>query len=241
MRSRFYVPDLPGLDLPVELSAEEASHLTRVLRLGVGDTVSVFDGRGAEYLAQVVRVAQARVVVRPYRAVVPTPEPVVALTVAQSLLKGRKFDEVIRDVPMIGVAAVQPLLTARTEVRSCNTERWRRVAIASAKQCRRAIVPDIMAPRSFNTLLNEDDERMRLILVEPEMGDTVGTLRDLQDRPLPRAATLAIGPEGGWTAEEVAAATGAGFVPITFGHRTLRAEAVVVCAVSVLQYIWGDL
>ena len=241
MPPRFFAPDLAGPDVPVVLPAEEAGHLARVLRLGPGATVSVFDGRGVEYLARVEQVTPRRVVVRPYRSVLPAPEPVVALTVAQALLKGRAFDDVVRDVTMVGAVAVQPLLTDRTEARARDTARWIRIAVASAKQCRRAVVPEVRTPDSFRSWLDSDRSLVRLLLVEPGAAEADGALRSLQDRPPPETATLAVGPEGGWSGEEVAAATAAGFVPLTLGRRTLRADAVVVCAVSVLQYVWGDL
>ena len=241
MPPRFYAPDLAGSDEPVELPDEEARHLTQVLRMGAGDTVSVFDGRGVEYLARVEQAPPGRVVVRPYRSVAPPSEPVVALTVAQALLKGRTFDDVVRDVTMVGAVAIQPLLTARTEARARDTDRWTRIAVASAKQCRRAVVPEVRAPGPFRSLLDDDRSDLRLLLVEPGSAGATGGLRVLQDRPPPATATLAVGPEGGWSADEVAAATAAGFMPVTLGRRTLRADAVVVCAVSVLQYVWGDL
>ena len=164
-----------------------------------------------------------------------------ALIVAQALLKGRKFDDVVRDVTMVGAVAVQPLLTARTQARTRDTDRWIRIAVASAKQSRRAVVPEVRAPGPFRSLLDDDRSDLRLLLVEPGTAGATGALRQLQDRSPPATATLAVGPEGGWTAEEVAGAEAAGFVPVTLGRRTLRADAVVVCAVSVLQYVWGDL
>ncbi len=242
MPPRFYAPDLAGLDEPVELPVEEARHLTQVLRLGAGDTVSVFDGLGVEYLARVEQVPPGRVVARPNQLVAPPPpEPLVALTVAQALLKGRKFDDVVRDVTMVGSVAIQPLLTARTKARARDTDRWTRIAVASEKQCRRAVVPEVRAPGLFRSLLDDDRSDLRLLLVEPGTAGTTSAMRLLQDRPPPATATLAVGPEGGWSADEVVDATTAGFVPVMLGRRTLRADAVVVCAVSVLQYVWGDL
>lgn len=241
MPPRFFVPGLADPAGPTELPDDEARHLTRVLRLGAGATVAVFDGRGAEYLARVEQVSSGRVLVRPYQPVVPAPEPAVGLTVAPALLKGRKFDDVVRDVTMVGAVAVQPLVTERTEARGRDTDRWRRIAVASTKQCRRAVVPVVRAPVPLWSLLEADRSALQLLLVEPEAADASGALRSLQDRPRPATATLAVGPEGGWSVAEVAAATAAGFLPVTFGRRTLRADAVVVCAVSVLQYLWGDL
>ena len=102
-------------------------------------------------------------------------------------------------------------------------------------------MPEVRAPEPFRSLLDDDRSDLRLLLVEPGTAGAAGALRLLQDRSPPATATLAVGPEGGWSADEVAAATAAGFMPVTLGRRTLRADAVVVCAVSVLQYVWGDL
>lgn len=242
MPPRFFVPNLTGIDIPATLPVSEAAHLTRVLRLAAGDVVSVFDGRGAEYLARVEKVGSPGVTVLPCEHVVPAPEPKVALTVAAALLKGRTFDAIVRDVTMVGAIAVQPLATTRTEARGRHIERWARIAVASAKQCRRAVVPEVRAPQSLGAFFDHDRSAVRLLLAEPgasELG--TDTLRVLAAESAPSSATLAIGPEGGWSSHEVDAAKAAGFVPITFGRLTLRADAVVVSAVSVLQYIWGDL
>ena len=113
MPPRFYVPELSGTGQAVGLPDDEANHLTRVLRVEVGHVVSVFDGRGLEYLARVEAVDGSRVVVRPYERVESGAEPSVALRVAHALLKGRKFDAVVRDVTMVGAVSVQPLVTER--------------------------------------------------------------------------------------------------------------------------------
>ncbi len=218
---------------------DEATHLRRVLRLGTGDTVAVFDGRGAEYLARVEEVTSRLTIVRPYEAIPTIPEPAVALTVAQALLKGRKFDDVVRDVTMVGAVAVQPILTARTEARTRDAERWARVAVASAKQCRRAVVPEVRAPVPFHEVLH-DRSVLKLLLVEPSAAGAGSGLRQVEESPSPATALLAVGPEGGWADPEVEAAQAAGFIAVTLGRRTLRADAVVVSAVSVLQYIWGE-
>lgn len=242
MPPRFYAPGLSGIGQAVLLPDDEAIHLTRVLRLDVGVSVSVFDGRGLECLARVEAADGSRVVVRPYERISTGVEPSVALRVAHALLKGRKFDDVVRDVTMVGAVSIQPLVTERTETRPRDLGRWRRIAVASAKQCQRAVLPTIGAPQPADELFASDDAPVRLLLVEPGAEADAGqALRGLEQRPRPSRATLAVGPEGGWSEQEVAAARAAGFIPVTLGRRTLRADAVVVCAVSVLQYIWGDL
>lgn len=242
MPPRFFAPALAGLDAPVRLPAGEAAHLSRVLRLAAGDTVAVFDGRGAEYLARVERAGRDGVVVRPCERVAPAAEPAVALTVAPALLKGRRFDDVVRDAAMVGASAVQPLTTARTASPPRDAERWSRIAVASAKQCRRAVVPEVRPPRSLDWLLGRDGSAVRLLLAEPGAADGgAATLGALAREPRPASATLAVGPEGGWNADEVRAAADAGFRVVTFGRLTFRADAVVACASAVLFYIWGDL
>ena len=242
MPPRFFAPALTGLDAPVRLPEGEAAHLSRVLRLAAGDTVAVFDGRGAEYLARVERVGRDRAVVRPYERVASVCEPAVALTVAPALLKGRKFDDVVRDATMVGAAAVQPLTTARTLSPPRDPGRWSRIAVASAKQCRRAIVPEVRSPCSLEGLFDRDRSAVRLLLAEPGAADDgAAGFGALAQEPRPASATLAVGPEGGWSADEVQAAAAAGFRIVTFGRLTFRADAVVACVAAILLYIWGDL
>src|SRR6267378_6607113 len=132
---RFFAPSLDPGDETVALPREEAEHLTRVLRLGAGDTVAVFDGRGHEVLARVASAVRRDVRVQLLSRVEPAAESRVGLTLAQAVLKADKMDDVIRDAVMLGVSAIQPIVTKRTEmtvalVRDTRVERWRRVALA---------------------------------------------------------------------------------------------------------------
>jgi 16S rRNA (uracil1498-N3)-methyltransferase len=244
---RFFAPSLDPGDETVLLPRDEGEHLTRVLRLGIGDTVSVFDGRGHEWVAKIASVLRRDVRVQLVSRADPAAEPQVAITVAQAALKGDKMDEVIRDAVMLGVAAIQPIVTRRTEVtvaalvRGARLDRWRRVALASVKQSRRAVLPEIRLPLTIETLLDEPAAALRLMLVEPSAVADVEPLSSLQRLPPPSDATLFIGPEGGWTEQEWTAARARGIRLVTLGRRTLRADAVPVAAISVLQFLWGDL
>src|SRR4051812_15504285 len=143
----------------VALPRDEAEHLTRVLRLGSGDTVAVFDGRGHEFLARVASVLRRDVRVEILSRVEPAAESAVALTLAQAVLKGDKMDDVVRDAVMLGVAAIQPVVTRRSEttvaalLKGARLERWRRVALASVKQSRRAVLPEIRLPLTLEGAL----------------------------------------------------------------------------------------
>ncbi|HEY7473525.1 MAG TPA: 16S rRNA (uracil(1498)-N(3))-methyltransferase [Vicinamibacterales bacterium] len=235
---RFYAPAIDGV--LAELPADEAHHLTRVLRLGDGDDVAVFDGRGSEWRGRVERAGRA-VRVRLVERVTPAAEPRVALTLAQAILKGDGMDAVVRDATMLGVAAIQPLVTRRTIARAnaaraeSARERWRRIAIASAKQCRRAVVPAIHRPLAFETLLAGVENG--IMLIEP---DAPGASARNEHPARANQAVLIVGPEGGWDELEVAAGLRAGCAPMTLGALTLRAETAPVVAISVLRGRWGD-
>jgi len=227
------------------LSKDEGEHLARVLRLGVGDTVSVFDGRGREWLARVESVMRRDVRLQLLSRVEPAAEPAVPITLAQTVLKGDKMDEVVRDAVMLGVAAIQPIVTSRSEAtvaaltRGARVDRWQRVALASVKQSRRAVVPAIHPPVTLETFLDEPPAGLRVMMVEPAAAaEPVSALRN---QPVPSDAALLVGPEGGWTETERLAALGRGVRLITLGRRTLRADAVPIAAICVLQFLWGDL
>jgi 16S rRNA (uracil1498-N3)-methyltransferase len=244
---RFYAPTLDPGDELVALPRDEAEHLTRVLRLGAGDTVAVFDGRGSEFLAKVSSALRRDVKVQLVSRLEPAAEGAVPLTLVQAVLKGDKMDDVVRDAVMLGVAAVQPIVTKRSEttvaalIRSAKTDRWHRVAIASVKQSRRAVVPEIHVPLTIETMLDEPAAALRLMLVEPSADADVEPISIVQAMRAPADAALFIGPEGGWTPQECAAAHQRGVRLVSLGQRTLRADAVAVAAISILQFVWKDL
>jgi 16S rRNA (uracil1498-N3)-methyltransferase len=243
---RFLVPAPLVAGGLVTLPPEETHHLRHVLRLARGAEVAVFDGKGIEYLGQVERVARDGVQVRLVAMRTATPEPRVHLCLAQAVLKGDAMDSVIRDATMMGVAAIQPLVSARTQVRPTAAgqgrlaDRWRRISIASAKQCRRAVVPDIRPPCALPEYLAGETAAARLVLVEPEAAGQTGRA-DLRTIAPPPAGAVLVGPEGGWTPEELADAQAAGFIPVTLGRRTLRADVAPIAMLAVLEFLWGDL
>jgi len=225
------------------LSEEEARHLSQVLRLRAGDEIAVFDGSGLEFVARVEQIARGGALVRLLDPRTPAPEPAVRLTLAQAALKGEKMDDVVRDATMMGVSAIEPLVTEHTAAHlkpGRAPERWRRIAIASVKQCGRAVVPNVGDGTSLHDWLARDRSAERILLVEPSSpvaGHPASTLGSTR----PASATILIGPEGGWSVAEIESAVAAGYVPITLGRRTLRADAVPIVALGLLLYLWGDL
>jgi 16S rRNA (uracil1498-N3)-methyltransferase len=248
VHARFHAPDAREPGQVITLAEDEAAHLTRVLRLQAGAPVRVFDGAGLEFDAVVEKTSKRGADIRlltPHQAV---PEPRIRVTLAQAVLKGDKMDDVVRDAVMMGVAAILPLLTERSEVstatlqRGRRRERWQRIAVISAKQCGRAVVPEVLEPVTFRTLCTATDGAGRdgaLMLVEPNAATEAATLSSL-DRPSGSSALVAVGPEGGWSPEEIRASAGV-LRPVTLRAPTLRADAMPVVALAALFARWGEL
>jgi 16S rRNA (uracil1498-N3)-methyltransferase len=248
LNARFYAPDAAAPGDVIDLPADEAQHLTRVLRLKAGDAVRVFNGRGDEFEARVEGPAKAGVRVRIGSRHAAASEAGVAITLAQAVLKGDKMDDVVRDAVMMGVASIQPIVTARAEVkratieRSRRRERWERIAVSSAKQCGRAVVPHIRPTLEFSDLLAAlTDMRMSnpaVMLVEPGASGDAIRLSELAQAP-PREVTVLIGPEGGWAEEEIRRGADACHL-VTMGARTLRADAMAIVALAALFSRWKE-
>jgi 16S rRNA (uracil1498-N3)-methyltransferase len=206
--------------------------------------VAVFDGRGREWLGKVRTARDGQVTLALLEPIEPALESRVPFTLIQAVLKGAAMDAVVRDATMMGAAAIQPVLTAHTAVklalatRAGNAARWRRVAVASAKQCRRATLPEVRDPTPVAAALAAHPAHQVLFLVEPSAERSAQSLRDLVGTAPPDHAALVVGPEGGWAPEEIDLALGLGAALVTLGHLTLRAEAVPLAAMAVFRILW---
>lgn len=251
-RRRFYAPSgaFNSTLASVTLASDEARHLRDVLRLKPGDEVYVFDGEGKEFHCAVEEsrrdTAQLKVIAEVEPAHSESP---LALTLAVALLKGEKFDLVVQKATELGVTRVVPVLTKLADIHlrdesdaTKRVARWQRIALEAAKQSGRAVVPRILAPVSFEFLI-ETFKR------EPEMSCLMFSEREGQ--PLPEAMkqlpakvsrlTALVGSEGGWTNEELDAARQAGWGIVTLGGRTLRAETAAIAVATLLEHLLGDL
>ncbi len=219
----------------------EAHHLARVLRLQPGAEVIVFDGRGHEWLGRVAQAGRPAVIVDVIAPRASIPEPPVPVTLGLAVLKGDQMDAAIRDATVLGATTIAPFVSAHVAVaeqawRARSIERWERIAVASAKQCARAVVPSVKPVVRFGALLSESGASLRVLCVEPARSQGRSP-----EGPLPRpdAALICVGPEGGWATEEIALAERLGCRFLSLGPRTLRAEAAPIAALSVLWTWWG--
>jgi 16S rRNA (uracil1498-N3)-methyltransferase len=243
---RFFAPTLDPGDETTTLPRGEAEHLTRVLRMGPGDALAVFDGRGHEFLARVVTADRRSARVQLLSRLESAQEPSVPITLVQAVLKGDKMDDVVRDAVMLGAAAVQPIVAKRSETtvaalgRGGRADRWRRIALASVKQSRRAVLPDVRMPLSLESYLGDPAAALTLMFVEPGAAATEAEpLSILRGEPQPTDVALLVGPEGGWAEQEVRLAHERGARLVSLGPRTLRADAMPVAVLSILQFLWG--
>lgn len=248
MPPRFYAPDLDPGQSSVTLPASESQHLSRVLRMGVGEVVEVFDGRGLLMRGVVTQASSSASTIETGEAAAAQPEAPHPLVVCAALLKGDAMDAVIRDATVLGAVSVVPLTTARTNVPARRADqvrlhdRWQRVAVAAAKQCGRARLPTFADVQVFADALRTPEWAawQRRLLVEPSHAIAAnGHVEGHSRTPLEAAPLVMIcGPEGGWTAPEVEAALATGWVAWSLGPFTLRAEQVTLAALAVVRHAW---
>lgn len=222
------------------LDADETRHL-HVRRLRTGDAVTLFDGTGHSWRGTLAAISRrsAEIAIdeqRPDRS----GESDLALTLAVAVLKADRMDWVVEKATELGVYRIRPFSCRYSVARPSPSrqDRWRQIALSAAKQCRRSVVPAIDAAVPFEHVL-ADSGSLRILLWE---GEDTGSRDGLASRAgEPREATVAVGPEGGFTLEEVASARAAGFRSIGLGPRTLRADSAAIAAVALCQHLWGDL
>lgn len=221
----------------VTLTSDEARHLREVLRLGPGAAVQVFNGAGREFRAIVLQARREFAELELQDEIAPArPESPLQLTLAVALLKGEKFDLVVQKATELGVSRIIPLTTRHADIRlrdesdaAKRVARWRRIALEAAKQCGRAVVPEIGNPTAFETIIKEDS----CVMFSERDGEPLNT--DL------KAKIAIIGSEGGWSDEELEQARAANVPIVTLGGRVLRAETAAITAAVLFQHLYGDL
>ena len=237
--SRFFLPAADWTDTPA-LTGGEARHLSQVLRVRRGETITVFDGCGRRAEAEVLEVAREHVALQ-LGAVHTAPAPQPAITLAQAIPKGKTMDLIVQKAVELGVAAIQPLVTRHTVVQPGDgkSDKWRRTAMEACKQCGQDTLPHIADPLAFDAWLDSLSAAPGLRLIA-SLAPGARPLREvLLDFPGCAAAILSVGPEGDFSAAETAAALAAGFLPVSLGSIVLRVETATLFCLSALRYQFG--
>jgi 16S rRNA (uracil1498-N3)-methyltransferase len=245
MRRFFVRPEDVG-ERELRLRDDEAAHLARVLRLGPGAQVVVFDGRGHEYVTLVERLETEDVVCRIVHDAAMQPAPVISITLGQGLPKAEKFAWVIQKTTELGVAEIVPLITDRViphilqPSMARKVGRWEKLAREACKRSGRATVPYLWPPTPLETFY-ASCQRAELKLVLWEAEDTRLLRTVLAASEQVASVAVVVGPEGGLTPQEAARGEAYGFLAVGLGKRILRTETAGVVAIALLQYRFGDL
>jgi 16S rRNA (uracil1498-N3)-methyltransferase len=230
---------------PIQITGAALRHL-QVLRLQRGDSVCLFDGRGREILARLSSVSADRALATPLHDVDGEVESPLACWVVQAIpVRPQRMDLVVRQLTEIGVVAILPVLSERSQsfARVENAlrkrhQRWERIAAAAAEQSHRRRVPRICAAAHLAKML-WDEMPTPVLLLDP--GEDAPPLREITADSRPQAVTVMIGPEGGWSKDELDLMASHGAQVVSLGPRVLRTETAGLAAVSILMHRWGDL
>lgn len=226
------------------LPAQAGEHVARVLRMGVGDVVVLFNGDGHDYASTIVAVGKREVSVRVESSTRVDNESPLRLTLAQGIARGEKMDLIVQKATELGVARIVPLHTERSEVKldAARAEKrlahWRAVAESACEQSGRAVVPEIVPALSLEAWLRDlpaDDGALRLALL-PE-----GTVQARELSFPASGGVLVVGPEGGLGERDVTALEAAAFRGLRLGPRILRTETAGLAALAALQALHGDI
>jgi 16S rRNA (uracil1498-N3)-methyltransferase len=216
--------------------------MVRVLRLGAGADLTLFDGAGGEYAARIASLRKDAVLVDVGAYAAVERESPLAVTLAQGVSRGERMDWVMQKATELGVRRIVPLITQRSVVRldarqaEKKSQHWRGISIAACEQCGRNRLPELAAPVGLQEFLaSEAHADGTRLLLAPAGSVRIGELKSLQN------LILLIGPEGGLAPEEGAAAMAQGFVAVRLGPRILRTETAAIAALAALQQAYGDL
>jgi len=223
------------------LPEDAAHHAVHVLRLRAGEEVTLFNGRGGEYAGRIAAIERLRVRVDVLEHRLLERESPLAVTLVQGVSSSEKMDFTVQKATELGVAALQPVVAARSTGRIAGERavqkraHWQRVAIAACEQCGRNRVPQVLPPLPLAEYCRTASVADGLLLApEAQLG-----LRDAATR-LKGAVALAAGPEAGFSTEEEAMLAQAGFTPVRLGPRVLRTETAALAALAALNALAGD-
>ncbi len=228
----------PGI---IAITGEKAHYLATVLRCKPGDPLIIKDSRGNAFASRIVDLGKKEISVEITGRAESGKESPLSLILVQGLLKGEKMDLVIQKTTELGVRDIRPVVTGRSQVRTTRkTDRWKKIAEEASRQSGRDRIPDVREPVTLAEFLGESD-RHGIILWEGGGQPLKRALASAAAESNAAPFHILIGPEGGFSATEVEEASGRGFLVCSFGKRILRAETAAIAAVSIAQYVLGDM
>lgn len=220
---------------------ENASHyLSKVLRMQEGRELIVFNGQGGEYFAQIKELGKKQVSIQINQFNQGNRQSTLDLHLAIGISRGERMDWVLQKATELGVTQIIPLITERTEIKmkaekqDKKMQHWQQIIVSACEQCQRNLLPLLQEPQSIDEWLKTVSTDYRFVL--HHRND-----QSLSKSSTPKSVTILIGPEGGLSEEEITLAENEKFQSLRLGPRILRTETAPIAAISLVQYLWGDL
>ena len=237
----------------ITITGDQAKHLSVVLRVKPGDPVTIFDGQGHKYECNVLKCHKKEVIAEQISRTDYSVESPVSITLVQGIAKGEKMDLIIQKATELGVSRIVPVITERAQIRHTEkTERWKKIALSASQQSGRDKIPEIDEPAGFEEflyqqtrsphpdLINEKPES-RLGIIFSEHKQEQNLKKILTSLNNAKKLTLLIGPEGGFSKDEISITVEKGFIEASLGPGILRTETAPLAALSIIQYELGDI
>ena len=240
---RFYIEPAEIQKAHPQITGTDVRHMQKVLRHAPGDRVILIDGSGYEYLAVIDAISRDAARFSIIEKTMSTTASPLELVVAQGFLKEKKMDTIVRHLTELGLSRWIPVMSERSVARpdkrrmAERMRRWEAIAIESLKQCGLSRLPAISPAMTLNELVNDREEYDGKIVFWEEEKTPIADLFPSN----PKKVLVLIGPEGGFTADEIQLAQTFGFKSISLGPRILRAETAAIAACTLVQYLYGDI
>lgn len=236
---RIFTSQALAQDSRLQLEEAASHHLSRVLRMEVGRALTIFNGRGGEYNAEIISINKQCVTVDVSHFYdINNTSPLVT-ELAIGISRGDKLDWVLQKATELGVSRIIPLNTSRTESKlkgpreEKKWQHWQQIIISACEQCGRNLIPELLPITHIDEYIPMATGTFKYVLHHRNT-NSFTTNRQ------PQSVSMLIGPEGGLSDSEIDAAINAGFAPLTLGPRILRTETAPIAVLSLVQYLWGD-
>lgn len=244
---RFFIEEIKEVDGICVIPEPEARHIIKVLRMKQGDRLILMDSKEARFEALIESVSRRELTVRLLKKLPEPPSPSLSIDICQAVIKPRAMDYMIEKTSELGISKIFPFYSERTVIRfeenriQRKMRHWKEISRSAAKQSGRSKPADISRPVSFKGLLQslQGREGIKVVLWEGECDNGIKGL--LRSSPAEAHFTGIIGPEGGFSQDEIDELKEAGFIPVSLGTRILRAETAAIILVAIVQYESGDL
>lgn len=244
--SRFFVLPQQIDGSTIRIEGGDAQHIGKVLRLNVGDNITICDGAGNDYQAEICRIEKNEVLSQIISQAKADTEPQLRVVLYQGIPKASKMDFVIQKAVELGAMEIVPVITKRSVVKldaksaKGKVERWNKIAAEASKQCNRAVIPSVAPVAKLDEALSHMQQQ-ELKLVPYEAEEKTGLRDVLEQNPHVSSVGILIGPEGGFDQAEIEKAREAGLLPVRLGRRILRTETAPLAVISALMYAYGEI